>query len=32
MKDGQPVGALGCSGAAAQQDEDAAKVGVAAMQ
>jgi glc operon protein GlcG len=32
MKDGQPVGALGCSGAAAQQDEDAANAGVAAMQ
>ena len=32
MKDGQLVGALGCSGAAAQQDEDAAKAGVAAMQ
>ena len=32
LKDGQPVGALGCSGAAAQQDEDAANAGVAAMQ
>jgi glc operon protein GlcG len=31
MKDGQPVGALGCSGASAQQDEDAANAGVAAM-
>ena len=32
LKNGQPVGALGCSGAAAQQDEDAAKAGVAALQ
>lgn len=32
MMDGQRMGALGCSGAAAQQDEDAAKAGVAAMQ
>ncbi|MDA1092897.1 MAG: heme-binding protein [Acidobacteria bacterium] len=32
MKDGQTVGALGCSGAAAQQDEDAANAGVAAIQ
>ncbi len=32
MTDGQPVGALGCSGATGQQDEDAAKAGVAAMQ
>ena len=32
MKNGQPVGAMGCSGAASQQDEDAAKAGVAAMQ
>jgi glc operon protein GlcG len=32
MQDGQPLGALGCSGAAAQQDEDAANAGVAAMQ
>ncbi len=32
MKNGQLVGALGCSGAASQQDEDAAKAGVAAMQ
>ena len=32
MTDGQPVGALGCSGASAQQDEDAATAGVAAMQ
>jgi glc operon protein GlcG len=32
VKDGQPAGALGCSGAAAQQDEDAATAGVAAMQ
>ena len=31
-KNGQPVGALGCSGASGQQDEDAAKAGVAAMQ
>ena len=31
-KNGQPVGALGCSGASSQQDEDAAKAGVAAMQ
>ena len=30
LKDGQPVGALGCSGATGQQDEDAAKAGVAA--
>ena len=30
-KNGQPVGALGCSGASAQQDEDAAKAGLAAM-
>ncbi len=32
MKDGQTVGALGCSGASAQQDEDAANAGVAAIQ
>ena len=32
MKDGHRMGALGCSGAAAQQDEDAAKAGVAAMK
>ena len=32
MKNGQLVGAMGCSGAASQQDEDAAKAGVAAMQ
>ncbi len=31
MKDGNLVGALGCSGASAQQDEDAANAGVAAM-
>ena len=31
MKDGDLVGALGCSGASAQQDEDAANAGVAAM-
>ena len=31
-KNGQLVGAMGCSGAASQQDEDAAKAGVAAMQ
>ena len=31
-KNGQPVGAIGCSGASAQQDEDAATAGVAAMQ
>lgn len=31
MKDGQTVGALGCSGASSQQDEDAATAGVAAM-
>ena len=30
LKDGQPVGALGCSGATGQQDEDAANAGVAA--
>ena len=30
--DGQPIGAIGCSGAAAEQDENAAKAGVAAMQ
>lgn len=32
MKDGQSMGAIGCSGASAQQDEDAAKAGLAAMQ
>ena len=32
MKNGQLVGAMGCSGAASQQDEDAANAGVAAMQ
>ena len=32
MNDGQPMGALGCSGASAQQDEDAANAGIAAMQ
>ena len=32
MKNGQLVGAMGCSGAASQQDEDAAKAGLAAMQ
>jgi len=31
-KDGQTVGAIGCSGASAQQDEDAANAGVAAIQ
>ena len=31
-KDGQTVGAIGCSGASSQQDEDAANAGVAAMQ
>ncbi len=31
-KNGQLVGAMGCSGAASQRDEDAAKAGVAAMQ
>ena len=30
-KDGQTVGAIGCSGASSQQDEDAANAGVAAM-
>ena len=29
---GQPVGAMGCSGAASEQDENAAKAGVAAME
>lgn len=32
MKDGQSVGAIGCSGATGQQDEDAANAAVAAMQ
>ena len=32
MKDGQSLGALGCSGATAQQDEDAATAGVKAIQ
>lgn len=32
LNDGQSMGALGCSGASAQQDEDAANAGVAAMQ
>jgi glc operon protein GlcG len=32
MSDGQTVGALGCSGASSQQDEDAATAGVAAME
>ncbi len=32
VKDGQTVGALGCSGATGQQDEDAAKLGVAAIE
>ena len=32
MKDGQSMGAIGCSGATAQQDEDAANAGIAAMQ
>ena len=31
-KNGQSMGALGCSGASSQQDEDAATAGVAAMQ
>ena len=30
--DGQPIGAIGCSGAASEQDENAAKAGVAAIQ
>ena len=32
MKDGQSLGALGCSGATAQLDEDAATAGVKAIQ
>ena len=32
VKDGQSLGALGCSGATGQQDEDAATAGVKAMQ
>ena len=32
MKDGQSMGAIGCSGATGQQDEDAANAGLAAMQ
>ena len=32
MQGGQSVGAIGCSGASAQQDEDAANAGIAAMQ
>jgi glc operon protein GlcG len=32
MSDGQTLGALGCSGASSQQDEDAATAGVAAME
>lgn len=32
MHEGQSVGAIGCSGASAQQDEDAANAGIAAMQ
>ena len=32
MKDGQSMGAIGCSGAMGQQDEDAANAGIAAMQ
>lgn len=32
LKGGQPVGALGCSGATGQQDEDAAKAGAAAIE
>lgn len=32
MKDGQSVGAIGCSGATGQQDEDAANAAIAAMQ
>jgi glc operon protein GlcG len=32
MKEGQSAGAIGCSGASAQQDEDAANAGIAAMQ
>ena len=31
-QNGQPMSALGCSGASSQQDEDAATAGVAAMQ
>ena len=32
MNEGQSGGAIGCSGASAQQDEDAANAGIAAMQ
>ena len=32
MHEGQSVGAIGCSGATGQQDEDAANAGIAAMQ
>ena len=32
MKGGQQVGAIGCSGGTAQQDEDAAKAGAATIQ
>ena len=32
MHEGHSVGAIGCSGASAQQDEDAANAGIAAMQ
>ena len=32
LKEGQSMGAIGCSGASAQQDEDAANAGIAAMQ
>ena len=32
MKGGQQVGAIGCSGGTAQQDEDAAKAGAATLQ
>ena len=32
MKDGQSAGAIGCSGATGQQDEDAANAAIAAMQ
>ena len=32
LTEGQSMGAIGCSGASAQQDEDAANAGIAAMQ
>ena len=32
LKEGQSMGAIGCSGASAQQDEDAANAGIATMQ